>query len=172
MESTNLYTSRKKAALVLLGSLVFVAGGIYMALQPEQFKRHPDMFTLAIGVASALFFGLCAIIASRQLITKKLALAIDNKGLAINSGRMGQAVISWDVITGFSGFKLRHQTFIVINIKDPEYFISQESNAIKKRVMRLNVKMCGSPFTLLPGIYEINHSDLLLLLQKSMAAFK
>ena len=169
METIHLYSSKKKAALLLVGCLVFVAGGIGMVLNPSPTRRYSETFVFCMGIIAILFSGMGIFIAVWQLIKDRLALTINEKGLVINH-RFGQTVIDWYEIKGFSEYTLNRQKFVVIKLKNNNYYISKETNRFKKQVMNFNVNMYGSPYALTASIYKINHSELLALLQKSFTA--
>ena len=169
METIQLYSSKKKAALLLLGSLVFVAGGMWMVLNPSPTRRYSETFVFCMGIIAILFFGMGIFVAIWQLIKDRLALTINEKGLIINH-RFGQTVIDWDEIKGFSEYNLNRQKFVVIQLKKNDYHIKKETSSFKKRIMKLNVAMYGSPYALSSSVYKINHNELLALLQKSLIA--
>jgi len=170
MESIHLYTSKKKSALILLGSLAFVAGGTWMVLYPSATRKYSEIFIYCIGIIAILFFGACAVIAAWQLLKDRLALIIDNNGLIINPGKFGQKIIDWGEIKGFSEYTVNRQNFVVIEVKDNEYQISKETNSFKKQLMKVNINMYGSPYALCASIYKINHNELLALLQKNFTS--
>lgn len=60
MERIEIYSSKKKSLLLLIGSL-FVVGGIYMFMNADSFtgyRARSPLFIKTIGIASVLFFGL------------------------------------------------------------------------------------------------------------------
>ena len=59
MEKIEIYTSKKKSFLLIIGSLLFVVGGIYIFMNAENFtsyRARSPLFTKAMGIASILFF--------------------------------------------------------------------------------------------------------------------
>lgn len=170
METINLYTSKKKSALLLFGSLIFVVGGIAMVLHPEGFIRYSETFVYCIGIIAILFFGACAVIASWQLLKDRLALIINDIGIIIYPDKFGEKIINWDEIKGFSEYSVNRQNFVVIEVKDNDYQISKETNSFKKQLIKVNINMYGSPYALTASVYKINHNELLALLQKSFTS--
>ncbi len=59
MERIEIYSSKKKSLLLLIGSIAFVAIGVWLVLEPDNLtgwrERNP-IFTRGVGIASILFF--------------------------------------------------------------------------------------------------------------------
>ena len=71
MEKIEIYSSKKKSLVLLLGAIVFVALGFWLVIEAENFtgwRAKNPMLTRGIGVASILFFGLGAFIALKRVI--------------------------------------------------------------------------------------------------------
>lgn len=86
MERIEIYSSKKKSMLLLIGSLLFVVGGIYMLMNTESFtgyRTRSPFLIKTIGIASVLFFGLGIYVSIKQLITNQLILIIDRKGVNV-----------------------------------------------------------------------------------------
>lgn len=61
MDRIEIYTSKKKSILLLIGSIAFVALGIWLLLEADNltgWRARNPIFTRGIGIASILFFGL------------------------------------------------------------------------------------------------------------------
>ncbi|MFE3868741.1 STM3941 family protein [Flavobacterium sp. LS2P90] len=90
MERIEIYSNKKKSLLLLIGSLLFVGGGIYMFMNAETFtgyRARSPFFIKTIGIASVLFFGLGIYKSIRQLLANQLILIIDKKGVNIKPDR-------------------------------------------------------------------------------------
>ncbi len=79
MNRKEIYTSKKKSILILLGSIVFVTIGVLSVMNPERFITilfpNPDIIRI-IGIASILFFGLGIFVGIKRLIKSEIALII------------------------------------------------------------------------------------------------
>ena len=171
METIEIFRSLKKAVLLLLGCLAFVAIGIWIVINPEEMAaRYPAVLVMLLGVVCIVFFGIGAVMAIKALINKKPALIINTAGLTINPGQLGMAIIKWNDIMGFSDYKIGRQKFVMVQLNDNDKYINQETSNFKRRTMQFNVKSYGSPFSLSATLYTINHDELLALLQKSLIA--
>jgi hypothetical protein len=175
MEKTEIYSSKKKSFLLLIGSLLFVIGGIYMfinAENPTSYKSRNPLLVEGIAVVSVLFFGLGTYVSIRQLIQNQLILIIDKFGLNVNPKKLLGDIIEWKNIEGFSEIKIHSTKFIIIEVNNSNYWIEKETNKIRKMLMKFNVINYGSPFNLSANSMQINHADLMKLLNENLSHFK
>lgn len=168
MENITIYTHRIKGSVLFLGSCAFVAIGLWLVIMPEKFDSgYSSVFIKVAGIIGVLFFGFCGIIALRIIIFKKIALLINQNGILINPGAKG-TTIKWNDITNFREVKIRSTKLIAIDVKEPQYYIDQQPNNFKKRVMQFNLNNYGSPYAISSGTYTINHNDLLDILNMAL----
>jgi hypothetical protein len=163
MDRIEIYTSKKKSILILLGSVVFVTLGIFSTINPERFVtilfRHPELIRL-IGIASILFFGFGIFVGIKRLIKSEIALIIDAKGLNINPKKSLTEFIEWKDILGFKELKIQSQRIIIIGVKNPEHWIEKETSAIRKKLMRFNLNNYDSPFNITAAGLDISFDEL------------
>ncbi|MFQ3175000.1 MAG: hypothetical protein ACI8W0_002131, partial [Flavobacterium sp.] len=110
MEKIEIYSSKKKSVLMLIASLIFVIGGIYMFMDAENFtsyRARSPIFTRGVGIMSVLFFGLGIYVSIRQLITNQLILIIDKTGINVSPKKSPSERIEWKSIKGFSEIKIQ-----------------------------------------------------------------
>lgn len=170
-----IYSSKKKSLLILLASLAFVVGGIYMFMNAEDFtgqRERSPFFIKAIGIVSVLFFGLGIYVAIRQLLANQLILIIDENGINVNPKKSLTEYIQWKNISGFSELKIHNQKFVVIDVDNPDYWIEKEENGIRKKLMRFNVSNYGSPFNLSATATQMNHAELLKTLTEYLERYR
>lgn len=163
-----LYSNKRKTALILLGSLLFVMGGIFFVMHPESFDREA-ILTRVLGIICILFFGFAAIISLRYLLTNRLLLEITDQGLDI--GDKYKTFIFWQDITGFKEISIYSNPIIIILIKNSDEIIKQEPNKIKKKMMQFNMNY-GSPYSISNGNMNISHKELLKLLNENLIKYK
>lgn len=163
-----LYSNKRKTALILLGSLLFVMGGIFFVMYPESFDREP-ILTRALGIICILFFGFAAIVSVRYLLANHLLLEITDHGLDI--GDKYKTFILWQDIIGFKEISIYSNPIIIILIKNSDAVIQQESNKIKKKMMQFNMNY-GSPYSVSNGNMNIGHRELLKLLNENLIKYK
>ena len=105
---------------------------------------------------------------------------IDKIGISLNPKKYLMERIEWKNIEGFSECKVRNIVFAMILVNNPDYWVGKEKNIIKKYFMRYNMRLCGSPFYINSGcmkiknpeVIEINHSEVMKMLNESMKKYK
>jgi len=175
MENIEIYSSKKKSFLLLIASLIFVIGGIYMFIDaeyPTPYRSRSPIFIKGIGILSVLFFGLGIYVSIRQLISDQLILIIDKFGLNVNPKGPIIETIEWKNIEGFSEIKIQSTKIVIININNSNYWIDKEGKKIKKMLLKFNVKNYGSPFNLSANSMQISHQDLMKILNENLKKFK
>jgi hypothetical protein len=87
MDRIEIYTSKKKSILMLLGSIAFVAIGIWLFIEADNltgWRAGNPLFTRGIGIASILLFGFGIFVGVKRVIKSEIALIIDSQGLNVN----------------------------------------------------------------------------------------
>lgn len=167
-EPTRIYSNKGKSILMLLGSLLFVAGGIFFVMHPESFDREPTL-TIVLGIICILFFGFAAIVFIRYLLSNRLLLEITDQGLDI--GDKFKTFIEWQDITGFKEIAIYSNPIIIILIKNSDAVLNQETDRIKKKMMQFNMNY-GSPYNISNGNMNISHKELLKLLNEKLIKYR
>ena len=161
MERMVIYTSKKKSILVLVCSIVFVAIGILMIINPDEattIRYRSPLYIRTFGVIGVLFFGLGILVAVKRLIWTKIAVIIDQNGINLNPKK--SVIVEWKNIIGFKEMNIRNQRILIIVVNNPEYWIETETNIIRKKLMRFNLNNYESPFNVASAGLEISHNEL------------
>jgi hypothetical protein len=142
--------SKVKLALLLLLALGFVALGIWFVLSPSTFGHFEPRKTLVFitGIASIVFFGACAFVILRKLPDSKPGLVLNEDGYADSSSGVAGGLVKWKDITGIRLLTISNQHLLMIHVRNPEEYIERVQGKFKKRMMKLNYKMYGSPLSL------------------------
>jgi hypothetical protein len=175
MNKIEIYSSKKKILLLLTGCIVFVIGGIYMFINAEDlysYRGRNPIFTKAIGVMSVLLCGLGIYVFIRQLISNQLILIIDKIGININPKKSLSERIEWKNIKGFNEIKIQRTKIVIIKVNNSNYWIEKEENFIRKKLMKFNTNNYGSPFNISANIMQINHSELMKILNENLNKYK
>ena len=90
MSELTLHTSKAKSLLLLLASLLFTVGGVFMARDGE-----------LTGHVGYVFFGLCSLAYVVQLITGGGYLKLKEDEFEFFSGFGRKQCVSWDDVDGF-----------------------------------------------------------------------
>ncbi|MEE4453742.1 STM3941 family protein [Novosphingobium resinovorum] len=117
------FPSRWRIALILLGSLGFVAIAAWMVGAfgtPPASDRYAPAVVAAIGWAGIAFFGLCAAVAVRRLFARGVELRIDGRG--IHWTRWSDETIPWREITDVTVWRYRGQRTIILHLRNPSLY--------------------------------------------------
>ena len=175
MERIEIYTSKKKSFLLLLGSLVFVALGIWLVMEGDTltgWRARNPLFTKGIGFASILFFGLGIFVFIKRLVKSEIALVIDPIGLKVNPQKSTSESIKWEEINGFEEIKIQSTRILIISVTNPEYWLDKETNRIRKKMMQFNINNYNSPFSITTSGLNINSTELKNILNKYYERYK
>lgn len=155
--------SKKKLALMLIGSVVFVTLGFLFVITPTSFISpycHSATKIFISGLASILFFGLCGISIARKITVNKPGLIINNNGLIDNSSGVAAGQILWADIDNISIFKIRRQKLIILHVKNPQIYIDKQTSIFKRKAMTINYKICGTPLSITSNGLKISFDEL------------
>ncbi len=174
MEKIEIYVSKKKQTLLLIGSIIFIFLGIYFFLNVEIFTyRHRSLiFKKGIGIIAIIFSMFGIYISIKQLLLKSPLLIIDKKGININPRKSLSESIEWENINGFSEIKIHKQKIIIIDINNSNYWIEKEENKVRKTLMKFNFNNYGSPFNFSASPLQINHMELMKVLTENLNKYK
>lgn len=175
MGKIEIYSSKKKSFFLLIVSLLFVIGEIWMFMNAENlnsFRLKSPILIKAIGIISVLFFSLSLYISIRQLVKNKLLLIVDGNGIIINPKKNSFELINWKNIEGFSEIKIQSQKILLIDVNNPDFWIQKETNLIRKKMIQYNFKQYGSPFCLSAVSMQINHAELMKVLNENLEKYK
>lgn len=96
-----LRSSRRKAALLLIGGLVLVGLGFLLGAGTLGFSGWLDVFARVVGWIAVIFFSLGVVVALFQLLTKRSYLVLTADGFQM-SGIRKSRVVAWSDVRGFT----------------------------------------------------------------------
>ena len=177
-EQIEIPLSKRKLTLMLMGSIVFIALGVWMqfkAMNPpiegNMLFRNPTVLR-TVGIASILFFGLCAFSLVKKLGDKSPGLVISNEGIFDNSSGVSAGLIPWPDILEIKEIKVVNQTFLNIIVKDPQEYIDRQKSAFKRKTMQINYNSYGTVIGISSNGLQYNYSELKKLLETKLAEHK
>jgi len=174
MERIEIYSSKKKSLLLLIGSVVFVVLGLWIFLEADNLigwrARNPT-FIRGVGIASVLFFGLGIFISVKRLIKSEIVLVIDSVGLNVNPKKSLTEFIKWSDIDGFQEIKIHSTRIIIIRVKDPAYWLDKETSGFRRKLMQFNTNNYNSPFNIATSGLDISSDSLLETLNNYYAKY-
>ncbi|MCH8622344.1 STM3941 family protein [Undibacterium sp. TS12] len=164
-DETVIELSKSKLRGVVAGALVFVAASIWMvqmdAAQVAEKGLVNDVVIMhGIGWAGLVFFGLCGFAGLLKIIDRKPGLVLSQAGIHDNSSYLAAGLIPWSDITGLSVFEVSGQRVMVVNVRDPERYISLGSLP-KRALKRINHRLCGSPVGIASNSLKLGFEELL-----------
>lgn len=172
MEKIEIPISKNKSIILLLGSIMFVAIGIWFITDPWLFFFLPSWIIQLTGAISILFFGICGIGYIKTLFQNKAGLVIDETGIFHNMGGIKAGYVPWNDITGIEKFRIGSQSFIKVLVHNPEEYISRQRNPILRRTAALNAKMYDTPVHIPSNLLKCNFSELYILLNMEFDKYK
>jgi hypothetical protein len=156
--------SKGKIVLLFLGALAFVAGGVWVVINPTGFKYSPE-WVVIVGIIAILFFGLAAIMLFRKFFDKTMGLVIDNTGIFDNASGVSAGHIPWVNIIEIQKVQVVNQKFLILIVTNPEDYLNKQTNSFLRRAAEANHKMYGSPITISANGLKCNFDELYRMIQ-------
>jgi hypothetical protein len=164
MERIEIYSSKKKSLLLLIGSIAFVVLDFWLLIEADNltsWRARNPIFTRGIVIASILFFGLGVFVGIKRLIKSEIALIIDSKGLNVNPKKSLNEYINWSDINGIEEIKIQSTRIVIIGVKNPKYWLDKEISGFKRKLMQFNVSNYNSPFNIAASGLDISSDKLI-----------
>lgn len=174
-EQIEIPLSKSKMIMTFFGSLIFVGLGLWFLINPPKSNHwlfgNPT-FIFIVGIASLMFFGLAAVIIFRKFSDKKPGLIINKQGITDNSSGVSAGLIPWTDIQEIRISQVMNQKFLMLIVRNPEFYIEKVTNPLKRNAMKLNYKSYGSPISISANALQTNFDDLQKLLNDKMNEYK
>ncbi|HOY20288.1 MAG TPA: STM3941 family protein [Haliscomenobacter sp.] len=167
--------SKTKLLLLLIGSLAFVALGVWLIISrssPNEPFWAEQLFSKLVGCAAILFFGSGAFWIIRKLFDRGPGLIIDEQGLTDNSSAISAGQILWTDIEAISVLEIQRQKLIMLQVKNPQDYIDKQPSGLKRKLMNMNFRMYGTPLSISSNGLKISFAELLKILNDQLAANK
>lgn len=167
--------SKTKLTLMLIGSLIFVALGIFYMNDPKAFLnpvfRSKELIFI-VGIACVLFFGLASLYLFKKLLDNRPGLIISTDGIFDNSSATPVGLIEWKDIVDTEVIKIHGQRIILIKVKKPEKYIKRQESKRIRNVFKANLDFYGTPITLTANGLKIEFEKLERLLTESIEKYR
>ncbi|MBS1758022.1 MAG: hypothetical protein JSU03_12155 [Bacteroidetes bacterium] len=167
--------SKSKLTLMGVSCVIFIAGGIFLILNPAKYEsfimRSPTIIFVS-GLLSIIFFGIVGFFILKKIIDKSPGLIISDEGITDNSSGVSAGFIPWTDIIAIKETKVVNQKFINIIVKKPQEYIDRQKSTFKRRAMKANYNMWGTAIGISVNGLNINFSELEKILQKRFANFR
>ena len=161
MQKIEIPLSKSKITGLIIGSLLFVAAGIFMLAGDKysSFNFYPSEVIKTAGSIAVLFFGACAIIGIKKMFDKKMGLVIDSEGITENTSAVSIGFIPWEDIQGIGEYNVMSNKMVLIYLHDNKKYISRYSSW-KKTLVNKNINVCGTPISISANSLQISYHDL------------
>ncbi|MFF3923003.1 STM3941 family protein [Paenibacillus lactis] len=153
---------KPKVTKLLLGSLIFVALGIFMIYAGAGDRQ---IVLVIIGFLCTLFFGALLVFFMRKLVQRKPALVINDEGIIDRSSYVSVGAIPWSEIKGMDIYQVMNERFIGIEVHHPEEILARLPGW-KQKLMRMNKGMTNATIHLSASGLSCNLNELFLTLYR------
>ena len=171
--------SKNKIYLLLFGVVVFLVGGFWMFIEPENarlfynpiIKRFLYLNSESIqiiGIVGIIFFGAIGIYGIKKLFDKKAGLIIDTNGITDNSNATSIGLIEWNDILRIRTKQVMSTKFLLIDIVNPEKYIEKAKNRIQAKLMKVNLNMYETPLSITSNTLKYDFGELEELIKKEL----
>jgi len=162
MDKIEIPISKTKISFLLIGALIFVILGVLFLLTPDKFTttifRNPQIIRI-VGIVAVLFFGAAGIYGLRKLFDKSVGLTIDDYGITDNSNASSVGLIDWADIFEIKTEQVMSTRFLLIFVDNPDKYL-ERVNGFKRKLMKANMKMYGTPLSITSNTLRYDFSDL------------
>ena len=170
MDRIEIPISKTKISFLLIGALIFVILGVLFSLTPDKFAttifRNPQIIRI-VGIVAVLFFGAAGIYGLRKLFDKSVGLIIDNFGITDNSNASSVGLIDWSDILDIKTEQVKSTRFLLIFVDNPDKYL-ERVNGFKRKLMKANMKMYGTPLSITSNTLRYDFSDLERLIKEKL----
>ena len=168
-DETIIERSKKKMILIILGSLAFVAIGIWILTwnaadistgkSYRLFMNSPAL-AYTLGVLAIIFFGGLGAFVAKKIFDKKPGLILNSEGIIDNASIASPGFIPWSKITGISVFEMNKQKSLIVHLTDPKKYTDQ-GNFLVRKLNQANTQFSGSPIYISATTLDIKFDELL-----------
>lgn len=151
--------SRSKLFLILVGAFFFILIGGLFIYDPQRFMSsfiRSQVILYVIGIASICYFGACLLYGLYKFTDSNIGIRLDSVGLYDNSSAASIGLIRWQDITGFRIEKIQSTQILIVLISDNDKYVNNASNFLVKFLLKMSIKMYGSPIAITSNTLKID----------------
>ena len=165
-DTTIIEFSKGKILIRALGCFAFVLLGIYVWHIADKQTNYPPIYAKIISVLCISFFGIGCVLLPYKLFSNLPGLIIDNYGIRFtNGGNKNPLTIEWKNVTGLETTKVKRTKILLIFINNAEEIINKEG-MWKQKLMRLTLKLYGTPISISAGTFKCSFDELVEILNE------
>jgi hypothetical protein len=152
-------SSKLKLALMTLGAVLFVAGGLVLFAIADTQSRFPPIYVKVVSVLAIAFFGLCMVYGVLKLFDGAPGLVLDREGIIDNSSALAAGRVAWHEIRDIHVVSVKGQRFIALVVRDPGKYLGK-GNVLIRWFVEMNYKMYGTPILISAHSLKMRFDDL------------
>ena len=174
MDTIKIKGSKRKLLVAMLGSLTIGIAAFWGAISPKIFIStiyNDTLFIQITGAFAALLSALCLVLLVREYFIKKFNIIINGEGIIDNSSFASVGMIKWEDIISIKHTTVMSQKLLFVNVKNPKDYINSQ-NAIKNILLKINLKMYGTPIILSSNSLNCNFYKLEEIIVNSLSRYR
>lgn len=152
--------SKSRRVLLLLVALVGIAISVWILT-----ISRGIVFVIFNGLVGVLFFGVCGVVAIKKLLQTKPGLTINTQGVRDQSGLTSSVWIDWKNVKAVQPSTVAGQKYVCLILHDASAY-THRGNALQRWMVRMNIKLVGTPVNISDNTLMIAFDELLAALQK------
>src|SRR5690554_173781 len=176
MESIEFKISNKKTYLLMVAGISFVIISILFIFFPHTFRSFlmNNIFVIRIvGIVGLSFFGYAIITMIKKVfLDRNLGIIINEDGITDNSSYAGVGLIKWKDIKTIRKNKVASTEFLLIDLKNPEEYITKNKSKIKQKLLNISYKSYGTPISISSNFIDCDFNVLEEAITNSLSKYR
>jgi hypothetical protein len=157
-----------------MGAITFVVLGFFFVARPEVFVSpfHQNITLIRfVGILSVIFFGAITVYGIIKLFDNKYGLIIQTNGIIDNTNASSVGLITWEDIISIKRQQVMSTKFLLIFLTNPDDYLNR-ATGLKRKLLYANMRMYGTPLSIISNSIKINFDDLEKLLTSNLDEFR
>ena len=136
--------SKVKLSLVVVGALLFVAGGVWLLAIADTQTRYLPTYIKGVAILAIGFFGLCTLYGLRKLFDGSPGLILDREGIMDNSSGISVGRVAWREIRDIQVVSIHGQRLLALFVSDHQRYLGR-GNLLSRLFRKMNYRWYGTP---------------------------
>lgn len=171
--SIEIELSKAKLVKLLAFCILFLGLGLWMIIANPEIN-NPVFGNIIVKIIASYGSTIMGVIGiyffTKKLFDKEPGIIISEEGIYDNSSIYKFGLIPWSEITGVYEKIVQvanaTQYFITFELVNPQKYIDNETNPLKRKLIEVNAKSYGSPVHISTNGLKTNHQELFNLIKK------
>jgi|SRR5690554_5010817 len=176
MKTIEFKKSNKKTYFLTVAGISFVVISVLFIFSPHIFRSflmNNILVIRIVGIIGFLFFGYAVITMIKKIfVDKSLGIVINEDGITDNSSYTGVGLIKWKDIKAIRKNEVASTKFLLINLTNPEEYITKNKSKIKQKLLTMNYRSYGTPITISSNFIDCDFSVLEETIRDSYTKYK